>query len=120
LKAAEGANGRLSYQPLTGVLPRGRSITAMARAPGGEATIAYRGEIWTDGRGRAVVVLPAEARGLKGPFDYILEPAEASVGAAVTSELTNGRFTIETDEPHVKVAWRIAGATGPSEEGGVR
>jgi hypothetical protein len=79
----------------------------MACAPGGEAATAYRGEIWTDGRGRAVVVLPAEARRLTGPVDYTVEPAEASVRAAVTSELANGRFTIETDEPHVKVAWRV-------------
>jgi hypothetical protein len=79
----------------------------MARAPGGDGAIAYRGEIWTDGRGRAVVVLPAAARTLNGPFDYLLEPAEASVAAAVTSELTNGRFTITTDEPHVKVTWRV-------------
>ena len=27
--------------------------------------------------------------------------------ARVTAELHNGRFTIATDQPHVKVAWRI-------------
>jgi hypothetical protein len=27
----------------------------------------------------------------------------------VTAELTHGRFTIATDDPHVKVGWRIRG-----------
>ncbi len=33
-----------------------------------EAPVAYRGEVWTDGRGCAVVVLPSEADGLAGPL----------------------------------------------------
>src|SRR5213595_1346503 len=70
-------------------------------------SVAYRGEVWTDGSGRAVVVLPPEAVALAGPVAYTLEPAEPSISAAVATELEAGRFTIETDEPHVKVAWRI-------------
>jgi hypothetical protein len=29
-------------------------------------------------------------------------------GALGSSTLANGRFTIATDQPHVKVAWRIS------------
>ena len=68
---------------------------------------AYHGEIWTDGRGLAVVVLPTEARSLRPPLDYTLEPTEPLVAATVTAELENGQFAIKTNEPHVKVAWRI-------------
>jgi hypothetical protein len=30
--------------------------------------------------------------------------------------LKDGRFTIETDEPHVKVAWRISGRRAAGDE----
>jgi hypothetical protein len=73
------------------------------------ATLAYHGEVWTDASGRAVIVLPPEARSLTPPVTYALEPAERSVAAVVTGELEADRFTIATDEPHVKVAWRIVG-----------
>jgi hypothetical protein len=33
---------------------------------------------------------------------------EGSAAARVTAELEGGRFTIATDQPHVKVAWRIS------------
>ena len=71
------------------------------------AAVAYHGEIWTDGRGLAVVVLPTEARSLRPPLDYTLEPTEPLVAATVTAELKNGQFAIKTNEPHVKVAWQI-------------
>jgi hypothetical protein len=71
------------------------------------AVVAYQGEIWTDGRGLAVVVLPVEARCLEPPLAYTLEPTEPLVSATVTAELEDGQFAIKTNEPHVKVAWRI-------------
>ena len=71
------------------------------------ATLAYHGEVWTDASGRAVIVLPPEAQALTAPVTYALKPAERSVAAVIVSELEAGRFTIATDEPHVKVAWRI-------------
>jgi hypothetical protein len=80
----------------------------------------YRGEVWTDGRGRAVVALPPETAALTPPLDYAVQPLDVAVTAAVTSELTQGRFTIETDQPHVKVAWRITGATCTSNQGEAR
>jgi hypothetical protein len=69
-------------------------------------TASYHGEVWTDARGYATVRLPAGA-GLKPPFDYELRDLEPASSARITAGLKNGRFTIATGEPHVKVAWRI-------------
>jgi len=73
--------------------------------------VAYHGEIWTDGRGLATVRLPAEAA-LEPPLEYELRDLEPPTSARVSAELEDGRFTIATDQPHVKVAWRI----GPRKE----
>jgi hypothetical protein len=70
--------------------------------------VAYHGEIWTDGGGFATVRLPAEAALLEPPLEYELRDLEPPSRARVTAELADGRFTIATDQPHVKVAWRIS------------
>jgi hypothetical protein len=70
--------------------------------------IAYHGEVWTDGSGYATVSLPANARALDPPLAYELRDIEPPSSARVTAELEDGRFTIATDQPHVKVAWRIS------------
>ena len=67
--------------------------------------IAYHGEVWTDGRGFATVRLPGP---LRPPVEYELRDLVPPSSARVTAELRDGRFTIATDEPHVKVAWRIS------------
>ncbi|HEX3238295.1 MAG TPA: hypothetical protein VHQ99_07780 [Gaiellaceae bacterium] len=71
-------------------------------------SVAYHGEVWTDGRGFATVRVPPEAGRLEPPLDYELRDLEPPSTARVTSELEEGRFTIATDQPHVKVAWRIS------------
>jgi len=71
--------------------------------------VAYHGEVWTDGRGFATVRLPAEAEPLSPPLEYQLRDLEPQSSARVTAELKDGRFTIATEQPHVKVAWRISG-----------
>ena len=76
-------------------------------------TVAYHGEIWTDGRGYATVRLPAEAV-LEPPLQYELRDLEPASSARLTAELNNGRFTVATDQPHVKVAWRVSGRRGAS------
>jgi hypothetical protein len=79
-------------------------------APRDPARAAYHGEVWTDGRGYATVRLPEETHGsLSPPFVYELTDLEPASTARVVSEVEDGRFTIATDEPHVKVAWRISG-----------
>jgi hypothetical protein len=72
--------------------------------------VAYQGEVWTDARGYATVRLPAEAETLlASPFEYELRDLEPATSARVTGEFADGRFTIQTEQPHVKVAWRITG-----------
>ena len=72
-------------------------------------SVAYHGEIWTDGSGFATVRLPNEAGPLEPPLEYELRDLEPTSSARVTAELEGGRFTIATDQPHVKVAWRLTG-----------
>ncbi|MFL5915019.1 MAG: hypothetical protein ACJ752_05205 [Gaiellaceae bacterium] len=69
---------------------------------------AYHGEVWTDGRGFATVHVPALADPLRPPLEYELRDLDPQTSARVTAELEDGRFTIATDQPHVKVAWRIS------------
>ena len=71
-------------------------------------SVAYHGEVWTDGSGFATVRLPVEAGPLEPPLEYELRDLEPPSSARVTKELDGGRFTIATDKPHVKVAWRIS------------
>jgi hypothetical protein len=71
--------------------------------------VAYHGEVWTDARGYATVSLPRDAEPILPPFDYELRDLEPSSSARVSAALKNGRFTIATEQPHVKVAWRISG-----------
>jgi hypothetical protein len=73
------------------------------------ASFAYHGEVWTDGSGFATVRLPTEAEPLGPPLEYELRDLEPPSSARVTAELEDGRFTIATDQPHVKVALRVTG-----------
>ena len=68
----------------------------------------FHGEVWTDARGFATIRVPAKAKSLKPPLEYELRDLEPPSSARVTAELADGRFTIATDQPHVKVAWRIS------------
>jgi hypothetical protein len=87
----------------------------MARPPASPPaeTVSYHGEVWTDGRGYATVRLPAEAV-LEPPLEYELRDLEPASSARLTAGLKNGRFTVATDQPHVKVAWRVSGRSSAS------
>jgi hypothetical protein len=67
----------------------------------------YSGEVWTDASCRAVVVLPSFVRAHRAGFDYELTPLDSRAHARVAETISDERFTIATDEPHVKVAWRV-------------
>ena len=69
--------------------------------------VAYSGEVWTDARGYATVALPTSDGQLPGSLEYELRPFAHGIKAAIAAELVDGRFTIATDQPHVKVAWRV-------------
>jgi hypothetical protein len=71
------------------------------------APVAYSGEVWTDARGFATVVLPHPAGGLPDSLQYELRPSPRGVTATIAAGSVDGHFTIETDEPHVKVVWRV-------------
>jgi hypothetical protein len=67
----------------------------------------YSGEVWTDANGRAVVVLPPLVRAHRAGFAYELAPVGAAGSAIVAEEIVDDHFTVATDEPHMKVAWRV-------------
>jgi len=67
----------------------------------------YSGEVWMDDSGRAVVLLPPFVRVHRHGFDYEVTPLGSSCSAAIVEEIAGNRFTIATDEPLVKVAWRV-------------
>ena len=102
----------------------GRALTPSGQARGvahaphssPAETVAYHGEVWTDARGYATVRLPTQAGPLEPPLEYELQDLEPPSSARVTGELKDGRFTIHTDEPHVKVAWRIRGRRPASHQ----
>jgi len=79
------------------------------RAAASAEVAACHGEVWTDSRGLATVHLPAGTDRLLPPLEYELHTLEPPSSARVTAELRNGHFTIATDQPHVKVAWRLTG-----------
>ena len=62
------------------------------------------GEVWMDEHGEAVVVLPNHLYGRELEYEYRLESAGSSGAVA---ELVDGRLTITSTAPHVKVAWRL-------------
>jgi hypothetical protein len=65
------------------------------------------GEVWTDADGRATVVLPPSVRERGAGFNYELSPLGPSPSAVWTEMTADDRFTIVTDQPHVKVAGRV-------------
>ena len=67
----------------------------------------YSGEVWTDAEGRAVVVLPSFVRAHRAGFEYELTPLGSQANARLATQISDDRFTIATDQPHVKVAWRL-------------
>jgi hypothetical protein len=67
----------------------------------------FDGVVWTDAKGYAEVTLPHYAPAVAARFRYELTPMRPHVRAVVAAELAGNRFTIQTDEPHVKVAWRL-------------
>jgi hypothetical protein len=72
----------------------------------------YSGEVWTNAYGRAVVALPIFVRTHRAGFEYELTPVDSACSATVKEEIVDDHFTIATDDPHVKVAWRVTALKG--------
>ena len=69
----------------------------------------YNGNIITDTEGNATVVLPDYFGALNRDFRYQLTVIGKHAQATVASEIENNLFTINTDQPDVKVSWQVTG-----------
>jgi hypothetical protein len=79
--------------------------------------ISFCGEVWTDARGRAIVSVPPDAYPAHAELEYALRAIKTDTTVRVVSLLREGRFSIATSEPHVKVAWRISTGRATTEGG---
>jgi hypothetical protein len=72
----------------------------------------YNGNVTTDDKGQATVTMPPYFQALNRDFRYqltvIAQPGQFAQ-AIVTSEITDNRFSIQTDKPNVKVSWQVTG-----------
>jgi hypothetical protein len=82
-------------------------VARSQRRLAGTPPLQFSGEIWTDARGQATVVLPAGWQGLGCGLHCELELLVGGGKARVAPGLSDRSFVIETDEPHAKVAWRL-------------
>jgi hypothetical protein len=69
----------------------------------------YNGNVTTNARGVATVVLPDYFEALNGDYRYQLTVIGQFAQAIVSNEIANGRFTIKTSRPKVKVSWQVTG-----------
>src|SRR5262249_4634997 len=68
----------------------------------------YSGNITTDGSGLANVQLPAWFDRINTDFRYQLTiVGSRGWNARVSKEIQNNQFTIETDQPQVRVSWQV-------------
>jgi hypothetical protein len=81
------------------------------------AQAVYGGEVWTDERGRATVVLPGFLRGRELAYEYELHPLGPGT---VHATLLDGRLTITSNPPHMKVTWRLTPRLEPAQEKEIR
>ena len=69
----------------------------------------YNGNATTDENGQAVVSLPAYFEALNREFRYQLTVIGQFAQAIVSGEIKDGRFTIGTSAPNVRVSWQVTG-----------
>jgi hypothetical protein len=69
----------------------------------------YNGNVTTNEQGEAIVVMPEYFEALNREFRYQLTVIGEFAQAIVLKEMADGRFTIKTDKPNVKVSWQVTG-----------
>ena len=69
----------------------------------------YNGNVTTDAKGRAVVMLPAYFTALNNDYRYQLTVIGKFAQAIVASEIKDNRFIIKSNKPQVKVSWQVTG-----------
>jgi hypothetical protein len=69
----------------------------------------YNGNVVTDEKGEAEVVLPGYFEALNRDFRYQLTVIGQFAQAIVGTKIKNHRFAIRTDKPGVEVSWQVTG-----------
>jgi hypothetical protein len=69
----------------------------------------YNGNVVTDGKGEVTVTMPDYFEALNRDFRYQLTVIGQFAQAIVAQEVTDGKFSIRTDKPNVKVSWQVTG-----------
>ena len=69
----------------------------------------YNGNVTTDADGKAIVPLPGYFSALNQDFRYQLTVIGQFAQAIIAEEISDNRFSIETDKPNVKVSWQVTG-----------
>ena len=69
----------------------------------------YSGNVTTDGKGEAVVTLPAWFESVNRDFRYQLTTIGTFAQTIIAEEVKNSRFTIRTSLPNVRVSWQVTG-----------
>ena len=69
----------------------------------------YDGNIITDNSGFAEVILPEYFGALNSNFTYQLTVIGDFGQAVISNEISNNSFTINTENPNVKVSWMVTG-----------
>jgi trimeric autotransporter adhesin len=69
----------------------------------------YNGNVVTDANGLATVEMPRWFEALNGDFRYQLTTVGQFAQAMIASEIKDGKFTIQTDKPNVKISWMVTG-----------
>jgi hypothetical protein len=69
----------------------------------------YDGIAMTDSKGFAVVRLPAYFQALNKDFRYQLTSLTGLQQVAVAKEISNNRFTIQSEKPRSRISWQVTG-----------
>ena len=69
----------------------------------------YNGNVVTDANGMAEVELPSYFSAENKDFKYQLTVIGQFAQAIIKDEISDNRFTIQTDKPNVKVSWQVTG-----------
>jgi hypothetical protein len=70
----------------------------------------YNGNVTTDARGEAIVILPDWFEALNKDFRYQLTiMGDQFAQARISSKIKDNHFTIMTDKPTIEVSWQVTG-----------
>ena len=92
------------------ILPNGNVIASMTQANRNESTNIFSGNIKTDEKGKALVVLTELLHHNYQDFKYQLTVLSEDFAQAVVSKKINqNQFEIKTNLPNIEVSWQVSG-----------